>query len=423
MPHDLRELLHDTADGPTRSLDPSGLVEAARRRTRRRTASVVAVVVLVAAGVPVVASTVGDPAPPPAITDRPEGRDDAVVPDGWVTLTAGELAVSVPPDWRLEVRNELPPTPDGHPEPALLGGPCVGDLYLPAGDEAPRAVVSPQPTSGLCNLLEPSGPPAAPGLVLYDEVHISPEDEEYPGQSWLRSAGASGERTTIGHDVEVWRTDVGGGPDGADGFYTSFVATDGGGGLYVSHLDDPVVQRVLASVRRSGVGELPPPVGIDGQELPPDDMRDLHDLVRDDIAETFPEYAGHYTSRGVLHVMLVVEPAAPRLEELRQAIVAHHDGSEELADAEVRTEPADFSWLELHDARALVRTFDDQTGIHTLGIDEQGNQLRIGIDAQDADAVRASVRRQFEESRAWLFEVVVFEEMDEPTVGFGPEEP
>lgn len=105
MPRDLTTLLHDTAAVPAERADVDRLVRRGRRRRRARhvvapTAAAGALVGIVMVG----ASVLGSPQAP-TVADQPDGSSPPAVeiPDGWTTVVAGDLAMSVPPDWTFAI--------------------------------------------------------------------------------------------------------------------------------------------------------------------------------------------------------------------------------------------------------------------------------------------------------------------------------
>lgn len=228
-----------------------------RRLVRRRRALAVggsAVVGLVA-----VALVVLPEAGPwlPSISDTAErpGAGEVQVPAGWVTVTAGEIAVSVPPDWEIARPYEgFEP-----PVEASLGGPCLSDLYRPYGvgtelqPQGPVAVVHDRPTDGGCRAVGFSGPPPRPGLVLFETIRRAVDGVEgQPG--WERVDGI--EQRAVRHRIgqlEVWRhVDDAQSSDLAPSGIVSYVPVELQGGLWVSHPDDLVVQQILATTRPAG---------------------------------------------------------------------------------------------------------------------------------------------------------------------------
>ena len=227
-----------------------------RRRASRRQiiAAVVSSLLLLAALVSVTFPSVRGQLPASG-----NGRDVAgSIPEGWQTLTAGEIAVSVPAHWHVS-------RPHDHLDPpaeASVGGPCLQDLYTPTGDSAPEesvAVVYDRPTNGECRPVGFAGPPKRPGLVLFESVRGSSSGVEVrPGVDWF-GANSLGERTRIG-TLDVWRVadnqPAAQGPNPlAPSTIVSYVADGLYGGLWVSHPDDPVVQRILSTVRPADPAE------------------------------------------------------------------------------------------------------------------------------------------------------------------------
>ncbi len=256
MSRDLRELLHDTASEPTRSLEPSEVVGEGRRRVigaRIATSLVVALVAAVAAiSVPPLFDEEVERSP--EIADHPPEDGDGVaedgneppsdtdVPDGWRTLTAGGLAVSVPDEWTVDVRE---PSSD---EDVVDEGPCFYDLYGGISfDEMltdPLAVVYPYVTDNLCYYVGlPDRAPAHPSIVLYGPTREPGSQEpatDEPDRLEAQRVEDEGERDRIG-TVDVWRI--------THDHSTEFITVDWEGGLFVSHVDERLVQEVLATVR------------------------------------------------------------------------------------------------------------------------------------------------------------------------------
>lgn len=273
----IEELVAGTAVLPPTE-EPSTVFARGRRRAGRRR-TVIAGGALGVAGVVVAAAVAlavlpGGATQLPIIGDGPEPGEDAeigdgadiddtpdpdevTIPDGWQTLTAGEIAVSVPPDWEV-VRplESLPFDPHDAPENAAVGGPCHYTLYPDVfrSDDRPRpegpmAVVYDAPTDGACRLIGISGPPPRPGLVLYETQRGIVDGVEDQLGAELVDIEQRAERDRIGA-IEVWRT--------VDDEQTSdlepsgmvfYVAAELTGGIWVAHPEDPVVQRILATAR------------------------------------------------------------------------------------------------------------------------------------------------------------------------------
>lgn len=210
-------------------------------RGRRRTVALLAAVVAVTLAVAVALAVDRDPATPGgavAPVAAGEAAAEVVVPDGWLTVTGGGLAVSFPPDWRVERPWAIPPEME---EGGSLGGPCAADLVRPhladdAPYEGPVAVVLDVGTDGTCDGAD-QAVPQHPALLLYTEVR---EPGGGPRVD-LVEARRDGTEERIG-SVEVLRRDT-------DDGVTRFVATHQTGGLWVSFPDDPIVQQILATVR------------------------------------------------------------------------------------------------------------------------------------------------------------------------------
>lgn len=224
-----------------------------RGQHRRRRKQVIAgsaaaaVVAVVAMG----AGALFDTAPQlPDIADQPEQVEsvDDVQPDGWVVLRAGGLELSVPPDWQVH-------TVEPAPESAGQAGPCAYDLYggienLYGGIEnsggersSPLAVVYPMETTGMCRAIGlPDSPPERPSLVLYAGV-ATPDDEGVRPQNTVEER--------IG-GVRMLRVE-----SEPHEHIVEFQQRDGRGGLLVSHLDDPIVQQVLDTLRPTADQEEP----------------------------------------------------------------------------------------------------------------------------------------------------------------------
>jgi hypothetical protein len=159
-------------------------------------------------------------------------RSPAAIPEGWVTLSAGDLEVSVPPEWDVKTV-ELP---EGAGSDAVLGGPCSYDLQggPDAVLERPLAVVYvDEPTldepGGGCLAISSTTPPAHPAILIYPTAGRTEPD------------GAATER--------VGAVDAVRGEGGAS-WVTEFVPTDlASGALQITHEDDPVVQRIMETAR------------------------------------------------------------------------------------------------------------------------------------------------------------------------------
>lgn len=242
MSRDVNELLRSTADEPTRPLDAAAVVSRARRRTRlaRAGAGLGAAAVLTLASLVALPMVAGDD-PGLEIADGPDPvgeqvtADDAGHPDGWVVLQAGELELSIPPEWEAR-------TVASAPEPSAQGGPCVYDLYGGIGNPegemtSPLAVVYPMESSGACRLIGlPEVLPEQPSLVLYAGVASPDSDADPPHDA---------EQQRIGN-VPMVR--LGGeSPE----HVAKFQYRDGTAGLLVSHFDDPAMQQVLETLRYS----------------------------------------------------------------------------------------------------------------------------------------------------------------------------
>lgn len=239
---------------------PGGDAEATFRRGRRRVGRRR---ILAAGGVAVVAAVAAiSVAFPddglsrlPLIGDAPE-TVDVDIPNGWQTITAGEIAVSVPPDWEISRPYDTFEPPEG----ASLGGPCHTDLYQPPradGDlvpEVPVAVVYDRPTDGACQLIGFSGPPPRPGLVIFETIRGTVDGlEGQPGGERV-DIEEHARRDRIGQ-LEVWRTDAERVSDEDDPGIVAYVAAELTGGIWVSHPDDPIVERILATARPASDAE------------------------------------------------------------------------------------------------------------------------------------------------------------------------
>jgi hypothetical protein len=247
----LRQLMDDIpplADG-----DPEATFGSARQRVRRRRTLALGgggAVALVVVALLVLAD-VGPRLP--LISDTPDASDTGVeqVPAGWVTITAGEIAVSVPPDWEVLRRYENFVPPEG----TALGGPCYTDLYRPGGlggepqPQVPVAVVYGQPTDGACPLIGFEGPPPRPGLVLFETIRGTVDGVEGQPGSERVDIEQRAVQDRIGQ-LKVWRSvDDEQGSDLEPSGIVSYVPVELQGGLWVSHPDDPVVQRILTTAR------------------------------------------------------------------------------------------------------------------------------------------------------------------------------
>lgn len=294
MSRDLRDVLDRTVDGPTRPLDLEVVARTARRRTVRTrstlTGGVLAVLVAAALVVP---GAIGGPGPSPDIADQPP-VPEVEIPDGWVTVTAGELAISIPPDWEIETPEIVGPGADD-PD-VVIGGPCLGDLYRRGDPPAPTAVVYDGPTSGACSLIGYAGSPPVPGIVLYETILGTVDgDQDRTGAELVDIDERGGVRDRVGA-VEVWRTGDGERtPVAADEMpvtdleskgVVSLVGAELVGGLLVAHVDDPQVQAALATLR--------PATGAVPRERPiPTWYRDLDDTDWEPLAvRATPEYLG-----------------------------------------------------------------------------------------------------------------------------------
>lgn len=339
MPRDLRTLLHDDATPPTRPLDPGDVVATAERRTRRDRrwrAATGAVAVLAVLGGTTIAVTGGGPAvpevtdEPPSESERVSGPTDEVeIPDGWVTVTAGELAISVPPDWEVD---EVDPAA-GAPGDAYLGGPCQSDVLPPDG---PRIRAYTSPSHGVCNLL-PGTPTEHAGIVLYEAILGTVDGEPDQRDGELNDIDQHAVRERIG-SIEMWRRTGGGEelvgrqptpleepqPDfdvGLDGF-ASFVAADLVGGLWVSDVDDPTIQQILATLRPAdGATPEPRPIGSRHRDVPSEAWDEL-------TARATDEYLGggrvvhDQAALDDLWMRLHFDDPAPRLPEGTVGIAA-----------------------------------------------------------------------------------------------------
>jgi hypothetical protein len=186
----------------------------------------------------------------PLIDDTPE-TIDVEIPNGWQTITAGEIAVSVPPDWEISQPYESFEPPEG----ARLGGPCHTDLYQPKeadGDresDASVAVVYDRPTDGVCRAAGFTGPPPRPGLVLFETIRGTVDGVEgQPGGERVDIEDHA-RRDRIGQ-LEVWRTvdDERASSDDGSGII-AYIAAELTGGIWVSHPDAPIIERILATAR------------------------------------------------------------------------------------------------------------------------------------------------------------------------------
>ena len=234
MSRDLDQLLHDTAVGPTDLPDPSELVARGRRRRLRRHAAgtVAGAATAVLVGIVVLQAVPTESGP--EILDQPEELEgDGIRPNGWVVLRAGDLEVSVPPDWQVH-------TVEPAPDPGAQAGPCASDLYGGIANStqeltAPLAVVYPMETTGMCRAIGlPDRPPEQPSLVLHAAVASDGAEVVAPHE---------GSEERIG-SVNMLRLE-----SEPHGHIAEFQRRDGQGGLLVSHLDDPIVQQVLETLR------------------------------------------------------------------------------------------------------------------------------------------------------------------------------
>lgn len=247
----LRELMD--ASPPPPEGGPAATFGQGRRWVRRRhsLAAGGAVTVLLVAVSLVVLPDAGPHLPPIGETPETPGSEEAQVPAGWATITAGQIAVSIPPDWEISRRYEDFEPPQG----ASLGGPCLADLYRPQGldgepqPQVPTAVVYDRPTDGACRAVGFDGPPPRPGLVLFETIlGLADGVEDQPGWERVdiehRAVQGSIGQLAVWRDVdEERRSDLE--PSGA----VLYVPVELQGGLWVSHPDDPIVQRVLATAR------------------------------------------------------------------------------------------------------------------------------------------------------------------------------
>lgn len=296
MSRDLRDLLDGAVDGPSRPLDLAVVAAGARRQTRRRRAAVAGGTVLaVIAAAVVVPGVLGGPGPAPDIADQPQVAE-VDIPDGWVTLTAGELAISVPPTWDVEI-NRLPDEPV---EDVYRAGPCISDLEQPGtrpDDDRSRAVVYDNPSDGACNLaLSPR--PDRPGIVLHAGLYGSVDGVDRQPGAELVDIDERAVRDRLGA-VEVWRSLPSDPDDEYDRFdedlpeeYTrgvtveTYVAAQLIGGLWVADPDDPEVQDIVATLRPAP-GAVPEerPIPERHRDLDPDDWEAL-------AVRATPEYLG-----------------------------------------------------------------------------------------------------------------------------------
>jgi hypothetical protein len=309
---DVRDRLRQLMDEipPLPQGDPEATFGQGRRRVRRRRTLAAGGSVVV--GLVAVALVVLPGAGPrlPLISDTPDAPETGVVqvPAGWVTITAGEIAVSVPPDWEIDRRF-------GHSEPpegVSVGGPCISDLYrFPgAGTEleprVPVAVVYDRPTDGVCPAIGFSGPPPRPGLVLFETIRGTVDGvEDQPG--WERvDIEQRAVRDRIGQ-LQVWRTvDDEQSSDLEPSGIVSYVPVELQGGLWVSHPDDHVVQQILTTARpaddaASDDGSEPGPPADDPAPQPPageqspadgaDGLVDSQATVPQEFADEFADIA------------------------------------------------------------------------------------------------------------------------------------
>lgn len=291
--------------------DPRQVFRGGRRRVWRRrvvAASGTAAVVMVAVALVGLPGRGGTQLP--VIGDTPEFAHEAV-PDGWQTVTAGEIAVSIPPDWEISRPYEDFEPPDG----AALGGPCLADLHSPQGlggeptPDVPVAVVYDRPTDGACNAIGFSGPPPRPGLVLYEGIRTDAGET-----GWERHTHEKdGERDRIGQ-LDVWRViDDEPVSDLEASGIASYVPVELSGGLMVSHPDDPIVQRVLATARPAEIqGEGGP---VAEQPRSPDEESSSSTDVERNAPQSVEPTARVETPDGEAVVELVVDPPEVGIDE------------------------------------------------------------------------------------------------------------
>lgn len=315
MHPDIRDRLQEAALRPSFDLDVEALHRKAQRTRMRHivlAAGLSTISIVVTAAVVLSVWEMGDPVPPviapPADEETPEPPDeDDATAAGWQDLSAGDLTVTVPTDWTIITVEE----PQGSGDGVESAGPCPYDLHGGLEDrridDGPLAYVIPDPTDGGCRTIEMAAPPH-PGVLL----HAGLGEHGDAGELRVR-AERDGVRDRIG-TVEVWRV--------TDDWLTRFVPVDPDvrGGLWVSHLDDPVVQEILDSVRLT---DQPGPVEVD--EHPPSMVDEFGTITPDRLDQPVIVSGddGIYRFEAGGEELMWDGPAVAALPDLRGGIVFH----------------------------------------------------------------------------------------------------
>lgn len=243
MPREPKKMFDDTGNKSANEPDGRRVVRPGRRRARWLVVAVSSASAVLAAAALLAVMLANASQVPEIVEEVPmSGTRKSPATQDWQRLAAGNLSIAVPPDWDLNVV-------EPHRPEVIQGGPCAYDLYggveglSGKGMPRPRAVVYPSETTGVCRAIRlPDRAPQRPSLVIYAGA---------PGRYDELDLRRIGVQARIG-DVEARRIQ--------HEHYVEFVLTDHPGGLWVSHPEDPVVQRILETaelVDDAGSGQTP----------------------------------------------------------------------------------------------------------------------------------------------------------------------
>jgi len=231
MPRDLTTLLHDTAVSPSQRPDVDQLVQRGRRRRRTRQVVGSAAAAGVLVGVALVGANVLPLPTVPSVADQPDATSAPAVdiPEGWNTVVAGDLALSIPPDWIMAVvENAGEASNDGLCRVAIPPADGVDDADRPAGSVMVDIL---PPVSFPCSPSELDRLPDRPTVWF---LSTSQSEQE------LADAQERGSPDRLG-TVEGWRVE--------HAPLVQFVADDLSGELWLSPPDDSDLAAVLATLR------------------------------------------------------------------------------------------------------------------------------------------------------------------------------
>jgi hypothetical protein len=242
MPRDLTTLLHDTAVAPAERPDVNRLVQRGRRRRRTRhvVASTAAAGALV--GVAMVGASLLATPQPPTVADQPDQPEQSFpehieIPEGWTTVIAGDLALSVPPDWSIAFTNA--------PGSSSDDGTCRIAIPPPEDSPQPDGLDGPAPPAGgvMVDLGPPVQSPCSPRVL--DTPAVRPTvwllDASRSGEE-VADAQKTGEPVRLG-TVDAWRVDR--------SPFVQFVGDNVSGVVWAAPAGHSDLDAVLRTVRRA----------------------------------------------------------------------------------------------------------------------------------------------------------------------------